>query len=194
MELDELKKSWNVLGEHLKDKKFVKDEEISKLIGHANSTISEMSSFNRRSRIASLIIIGFLIAAFVYDSAVPDIYYIIALIAVIPALWWDMYSARYLSNTRIDEMPLITVISRFNRLHRWTIRERLLGVCFMLAMALFFFFYRQVWMEATVKIVFFLILWAIGLIIPLWIYRKNITRLKNIKKNLDELKELKDDF
>ena len=29
MELDELKKSWNALDEHLKDKKLVKDERIS---------------------------------------------------------------------------------------------------------------------------------------------------------------------
>ena len=34
MELDELKKSWNALDEHLKDKELIKEEELGKLIGH----------------------------------------------------------------------------------------------------------------------------------------------------------------
>ena len=32
MELEELKKSWNALDEHLKDKEFIKEEELEKLI------------------------------------------------------------------------------------------------------------------------------------------------------------------
>ena len=34
MELEELKKSWNALDEHLKDKELIKEEELSKLLGH----------------------------------------------------------------------------------------------------------------------------------------------------------------
>ena len=33
MELEELKKSWNALDEHLKDKELIKEEELGKLIG-----------------------------------------------------------------------------------------------------------------------------------------------------------------
>ena len=36
MELEELKKSWNALDEHLKDKEFIKEEELEKLIRHAD--------------------------------------------------------------------------------------------------------------------------------------------------------------
>ena len=43
MELDELKKSWNALDEHLKDKKLVKDEDISQLINHATKNINAIS-------------------------------------------------------------------------------------------------------------------------------------------------------
>ena len=60
MELDELKKSWNALDEHLKDKKLVKDEEISQLINHATKNINEMSRLNKRLRIISLTIIALL--------------------------------------------------------------------------------------------------------------------------------------
>ena len=34
MELEELKKSWNALDEHLKDKEFIKEEELEKLTEH----------------------------------------------------------------------------------------------------------------------------------------------------------------
>ena len=39
MELEELKKSWNALDEHLKDKELIKEEELGKLIGHADKSI-----------------------------------------------------------------------------------------------------------------------------------------------------------
>ena len=192
MELDELKKSWNALNEQLKDKKLVKDEDISQLINHATKNINAISRLNKRLRIISLTIIALFILALLYDGVFPDIYYQIILIALIPALGWDIFSSRYLSNTKIDEQPLVTVISRFNRMHRWVIRERIIGIGFILFMAVFFFFYREVWQHGTGMIVFFFVIWAIGIIIPLSIYRKNLGRLREIKKNLGELKELKD--
>ena len=192
MELEELKKSWNALDEHLKDKKIVKDEDISRLINHATKNIDAMSRLNKRLRIIALSIFVFLIFTFIYDGVFPDIYYQIILIALIPAFGWDIFSSRYLSDTNIDELPLVTVISRFNRIHRWMIRERIIGIGFILFMAVLFFFTRQVWQHGTGMIIFFFIVWAIGIAFPLWIYRKNLGRLHEIKKNLNELKELKD--
>ncbi len=180
------------MDEHLKDKKLVKDEDISQLINHATKNINAISRLNKRLRIISLTIIALFILALLYDGVFPDIYYQIILIALIPALGWDIFSSRYLSNTKIDEQPLVTVISRFNRMHRWVIRERIIGIGFILFMAVFFFFYREVWQHGTGMIVFFFVIWAIGIIIPLSIYRKNLGRLREIKKNLGELKELKD--
>ena len=43
MELEELKKSWNALDEHLKDKELIKEEELGKLIGHADKGIHALS-------------------------------------------------------------------------------------------------------------------------------------------------------
>lgn len=191
MELDELKKSWNALDEHLKDKNIVNDEEISMLINHATSHINAISRLNKRLRIISLTIIALFIFALIYDGVFPDIYYQIILIALIPALAWDLFSARYLSDTKIDELPLVNVISRFNHIHRWMIRERIIGIGFIVFMATFFFFHRQVWQHGIGMIIFFFVIWAIGLFIPLWIYRKNLGRLREIKKNLGELKEMK---
>lgn len=192
MELDELKKSWNALNEHLRDKKFVKDEDITQIINHAKTTINEMSRFNQRLRIISLAIIALIAFHFIYDGIFPDIYYQIIFVALIPAIGWDLFTSRFLRKTKIDEMPLVTVISRFNRIHRWVIRERIIGIGFMLFMAGFFFIHRQVWQEGTGILIFFFAIWAVCFTIPLWVYRKNLKRLQEIKKNLDELKELND--
>lgn len=190
MELNELKKSWNALDEHLKDRTLVNDEDISRLINHTRKNINDISSLNRRLRIISLVIIAFLIFTFIYDGKFPDIYYQIILVVLIPALGWDIFSSRYLSDTKIDELPLIAVISRFNRIHRWVIRERIIGIGFILFMAIFFF-YREVWQHGVEMIILFCVIWTIGIVFPLWIYRKNLGRLREIKKNLNELKELK---
>lgn len=191
MELDELKKSWNALDEHLKDKKLIGDEDITRLIKHATESIDKMSLFNQKLRIISYSILALLTLIFIYNKIMPDIYFQIIFVALIPAIGWDMFSARFLTRTRIDVMPLITVISRFNRIHRWMIRERIIGIGFMLVLAGFFFVHRQVWQDGTGMMVFFFTLWAVGCSIPLWVYRKNLERLREIKKNLDELKELK---
>lgn len=190
MELDELKKSWGALDEHLKEKELIGDEEITQIINHAKTAINELSRFNKRLRIIALATIALIAFYFISGSIFPDIYYQITFVAIIPALGWDIFTARFLSQTRIDEMPLITVISRFNRIHRWVIRERVAGIGFMLLMAGFFFFHRQVWQADTSMIIFFFVGWAICFTIPLWVYRKNLGRLQEIKKNLDELKDL----
>ena len=47
MDLDELKKSWDTIDDHLKNKQLVNDESISKLINYASNNINTMSRFNR---------------------------------------------------------------------------------------------------------------------------------------------------
>ena len=154
MELEELKKSWNALDEHLKDKELIKEEELGKLIGHADKGI-----------------------------------HIIIILSWIPALYWDITTTRFLQQTKVDEMPLIEVISRVNRIHRWMIRERLIATAFLLILAVLSFIYWQIWQYGIAIILFFILLWGAGLGLILWIYRKKfLNRIQEIKKNLDELK------
>ena len=54
MELEELKKSWNALDEHLKDKELIKEEELSKLIGHADKGIHAIANLNIKLILISL--------------------------------------------------------------------------------------------------------------------------------------------
>ena len=127
MELEELKKSWNALDEHLKDKEFIKEEELEKLIRHADKGIHAIARLNIKLILISLpILILFLAEVLLHNRLNPI--YIIIIFAWIPALCWDIVTTRFLQRTQIDEMPLVEVISRVNRIHRWTIRERLIAI------------------------------------------------------------------
>ena len=47
MELDDLKKSWNALDEHLKSKEFIEEKEIAQLLGRARNKMNSIDRFNR---------------------------------------------------------------------------------------------------------------------------------------------------
>ena len=138
MELDDLKKSWNALDEHLKNKEFIEEKEIAQLLGRARNKMNSIDRFNRKLRFASIGILTLAVLFWICADTLTDLFYWIALSLCIPALCWDLYSAHYLSRTRIDEMPLVTVISRINRYHRWMVREWIIGILYLLAMATFF--------------------------------------------------------
>ena len=176
MELDDLKKSWNALDEHLKNKEFIEEKEIAQLLGRARNKMNSIDRFNRKLRFASIGILTLAVLFWICADTLTDLFYWITLSLCIPALCWDLYSAHYLSRTRIDEMPLVTVISRINRYHRWMVREWIIGILYLLAMATFFFFHRQVWQYGAAGIIVSLIVWAIGLGICLWVYRRNIRK------------------
>ena len=54
MELEELKKSWNALDEHLKDKELIKEDELERLIGHADKGIHAIARLNIKLILISL--------------------------------------------------------------------------------------------------------------------------------------------
>lgn len=189
MELDDLKKSWNAFDEHLKNRELIKDEEITGLMARARNRITNVSRFNRKLRYLSLAVLGVIVALSIYSGKLPDIYLLLLFIFCIPGIGWDLYTARYLDNTNIEEMPLITVIARINRYHRWLIREQFAGILFIIIIATAFFLQKHIWHTLPGTLVY-LVIWGIALCLILWVYRSHIGRIKEIKKNLAELKEL----
>ena len=190
MELEELKKSWNALDEHLKDKELIKEEELSMLINHADKGIHAIARLNLKLILISIPVLVLFLIDFILHGRLNLIYTII-IISWIPALCWDIFTTRFLQQTKVDEMALIEVVSRVNRVHRWIINERLIGTAFILVLAILSFIYWQIWQYGAGMILFFITLWGGGLVLILWIYRKKfLNRIQNIKKNLDELKEL----
>lgn len=190
MELEELKKSWNALNDHLKDKKLVTDDEIKKLISHTGGSIHAMNRFSIRLLIISLLILAVcLTETFLMGDF--GLFHIAILVALIPGLCWDVFTTRFLQKTHIERMPLVEVIERINRFHRWIIGERVAAIAFLLLLAILFFIEQAVWQHGTAYILVYIVSWGIGLGLALWVYhRKILGRIRDIKKNLNELKEL----
>lgn len=190
MELEELKKSWNIFDEHLKGKEILKEEDLNRLIRHAGKEIHAIARLNLQLLLISVPIL-LLFLADVWFSGKLNVFYIIIILSWIPAFCWDIFILRFLRRTRVDEMPPVEVIGRVNRIHRWMIRERMIAVGYLLLLAILSFFYWQVWQYGAVPVLFLMFLWGGGLALILWIYRKKVlNRIREIKKNLDELKEL----
>ena len=161
MDLDELKKSWNTIDEHLKKQQLVNNANIEQLIRYASQNIHSMSRFNYWIRIVSLIILAGSVLYFICNHTVPSLLYLIIYFAAIPALTWDIYSSNYLTNTKVDEQPIAVVIERFNRMNRWMIRERLIGILFILVIAIVFFVARQMWNESVGMVIIFVADWLV---------------------------------
>ena len=190
MELNDLKKSWSKLDEHLKDKKFIKDEDIKNLIDHTQKGITGINRLNKRLRYIALIALAVFALILIFTGDQTDIiYYQILFLLCIPALAWDILSVRYLARTKVDEMPIIIVISRVNRYRRWVIRERLFAILFVLVVSGLFFLQKHLWQTATGAIAYIAV-WAGSILLLLWIYHNELGQLKDIKKNLEELNEL----
>lgn len=146
-------KSWNALDEHLKDKELIKEEELGKLIGHADKGIHAIARLNIKLILISLpVLVLFLLEVLLHGRLNPI--YIIIILSWIPALYWDITTTRFLQQTKVDEMPLIEVISRVNRIHRWMIRERLIATAFLLILAVLSFIYWQIWQYGIAIILF----------------------------------------
>lgn len=192
MDLDELKKSWNTIDEHLKKQQIIDNENIEELIKDSSVKIGAMSRYNYNLRIASIIILSIGLILIGFNFIVLDIFYLTLFAAAIPALIWDTYGSRYFANTKIDEQPIAVVISRFNTMHRWMIRERIIGIVFVLLLAIIFFIVRKVWEQNIAMISTFVAIWVICLIILIWTHSKNLNKLSEIRKNLNEINELKE--
>ena len=79
MELEELKKSWNALDEHLKDKELIKEDELERLIGHADKGIHAIARLNIRLILISLPILILFLTEVILHNRLNPIYIIILL-------------------------------------------------------------------------------------------------------------------
>ena len=77
-------------------------------------------------------------------------------------------------------------------MHRWMIRERIIGIVFVLLLAIIFFIVRKVWEQNIAMISTFVAIWVICIIILIWTHSKNLNKLSEIRKNLNEINELKE--
>lgn len=191
MKMDDLKKSWNALGEQLQGKELVTEDELLQVMSRKKSdAISTLSSINRSNKgivAMTLVLLIAVIAVKVYDSDFLSETLFRGVIAIIPpALAWSIYAMRYLSKIKIEEMPLATVVERVNKYNLWMVIERIAGSVILLAFILI-----SVGESPANRFVVAAV-WLLGAVFYYWFVHRYIFRkLKNIRKNLDELRELK---
>ena len=197
MDLDELKKSWNQVSEQLKDKELIKDENICKLKEYVSSGVNDMRGSRVRNRIYALIILIPAVIAIIFINTTEqawtgDLFLLIGLLAAIPAFIWDIYCTNYLTKTKIDEQPLKEVIIRFNNYHRWISIETILGFAFFVGMVIYHFIINTIWEKGPLIIAIYFIIWTIAIYFPIRISKREFKRLRRVRKNLAEIKELED--
>lgn len=196
MELEDLKKSWKTMDEKLKNKQLVNDDDLLKMIQSKKSNAQKSQKTILKSSILILIITVILIGYFVATAkghrlvlGESAFWIIIGLAAV--ALPWSIYTIRYLQRTNIFTMPLATVIERVNRYNYWMVIERILGAIILFVMALLSIIHLQIWEYNGWFPYLICGIWVLAFVFYFLLINKiTFRRLKKIRKNLDELKEV----
>ncbi len=200
MELDELKKSWEVLDNRLKKKELIDEQTLSKLIKERTSqTRSSMNKILMYAKatliLGSLALIGLGYYLLTSDQGSREFcIWLFIWIMLCIGMIWDSMGYRYLKSIDVENMPIVTVIKKITAYHRNFIIE-----CFVAA----FFFITAFLLQAIcirlftlniASIIVFSIIWIAGLVVAIMIIKSLFyNKLKNIKKNLAELRELKQD-
>lgn len=206
MELDELKKSWHVVDTQLDKKALVNEQEMAKLIssGKAN-TQRDLGRLNLIQRISLYVGGGLLLLLIPAWILAPDfmesqsnltrkviVLLTFLAISLIAGLLWDWKTFQSLKSIRIDEMSIVEVSRRMNVFQRHMRCETIAAsVWVILFNALNFWVmgYHQA-SPTTQALVIALLLMADILIIYI-LYKKVMYRyINNIRKNIEELKDI----
>lgn len=200
MELDELKKSWEILDSRLKKSELMDENTLGKLISErtkqTRNSMNKMLLFGKVTLIIgffAIIGLGYYLLTANHSNKEYCLWLFIWIMLCI-GMVWDSLGYMYLRSIDIERMPLVTVIKKMTAYNRNFIIE-----CFVAA----FFFLSAFLVQAIcihlmtlnlVSILIFSVIWIVGCIAAIWIIKRMFyDRLKNIKRNLAELRELKQD-
>jgi len=206
MELDELKKSWGELDKRLKKEELIDEQTLNKLITqHTTATNSRLKKianwgfFSVSIGILVLVlgaILFFVLPTYITDPAIIKKIGIVDAflgISIVFGLYWDTKTYLWIRNTKLEEMPTVTVIERINKFRSWTGYEIIaLGIWMFLFMGLMYYVYDMYQWSALGQCITITFWIVVTPLIVYYIYKKMIyDNIKDIKKNLSELKDLK---
>ncbi|MDE6348524.1 MAG: hypothetical protein K2L60_07705 [Bacteroides sp.] len=205
MELDELKKSWNALNQQLQKEPIADEKQIAELIAgykdNAHQNLGRLLGIQRFSlrmgviALAVLFLIGVLLSYLglseYWENRITMLLAFLAL-TLAAGIWWDRKTYRWTQETRINEMSVAEVSRRMVTFSQWTRYEvTAISVWAILFNILYYWvmkFYLAPFLVQAIIIVFLLI---INTLIIYTLYKKLIYKhLDNIKKNIEELKDL----
>nr|WP_320038079.1 hypothetical protein [uncultured Bacteroides sp.] len=200
MELDELKKSWDILDNRLKKEEILDEHTLSKLINErtkqTHSSMKKMLMYSKATLIVGfLAIIGLSYYLLTADHNNKEYCLWIFIWGMLCfGMIWDSLGYMYLKSIDIEKMPLVTIVKKVTAYHRNFIIECFVAALFFLSAFLMQAFCLNLLALNLVTILVFLGVWIIGCIAAIWVI-KNLfyDKLKDIKRNLAELRELEQD-
>lgn len=207
MELDELKKSWNALDRQLQKEPIADERQIAELIARCKANtrkgIGKLIGVQRFSIGVGVVFISLLLTIWLLPLFFQDSTYwqqqfnILILIlffgaSILAGLFWDYKCYRWLKNTRIEEMPIVTISQRMTRFRQWAKYEVIaISIWTVLFNALYYWvmgFHKSSWQLQVIVISLFAVLDATTIYL---LYKKLIYKhLNNIKQNIEELKDV----
>lgn len=206
MELDELKKTWHVVDSQLTKKALVDEQEMAKLIsGGKASTKRSIGRLSLLQRVSLCVGGGLLLLFILAWIFLPDLmgaHYgltrrILALLiflalSLVAGLLWDWRMLRSLKAIRIDEMSIVEVSRRMNAFRR-NMHCETVAACIWVVLFNGLYFWVMGYHHApfaTQALIITLFLAADALIIYV-LYKKVMYRhLNDIRKNIEELKDI----
>lgn len=205
MELNDLKKTWDILDKQLQKENLVDENQVSELITKykigAGKGIKRIRKWQKLSVGIGIGMLVLMLLGFIFSSTLsswgylnPKVYSILIflIITLIGGMWWDMKSYNMIRKIRVDEMPVITVIKEINTFKKWVKYEFIIvSGWIVIFFALYYWnmdIYRLPIMKQLILISIFLI---VTFVLVFFIYKKLIyNNLEDVQKNLNELKDL----
>jgi len=207
MELDDLKKSWSMLDKQLQKEDIVNEKQISELIAkyqaNAKKELNKIQDFQKTSLIAGVSFLLFMAIVIMVDTSFfRELKFtakvismaIFALLTIIFGFWWDIKTYRFSRNTKVAEMSTVEVMERMNTFRKWAILEFRIIPFWALAFFGLFFWLRDYHTQPLVsQLAFFCFTVVVITLTMVFVYKKMFKHLNEIKKNLEELKELENE-
>lgn len=205
MELDELKKSWNALNEQLQKEPIADEKQITELIAgykaNTRKSLGRLVVIQRFSIgigticLATLLLIWLLLPTFGFneqlqEKIVPFLGFIA--ISILAGMWWDWKTYRWNKNTHIEEMSVAEVSRRMTTFRQWTKYEVMgISIWIILFNILNYWVMEYHLMSVDVQAILITLFVVFDTLIIYILYKKVIYKhLDNIKKNIEELKDI----
>lgn len=208
MELDELKKSWHSLDEHLQKEPIANEDQIVELIAkqkaNARKNLGRLTGWQRFSISIGIVALAILLIACLLPSVFhvneeyqPKINSLILFVAVslLGGIWWDYKTYRWMKHTHIDEMPVMIVSKRMITLRRWTKYEVIaISVWIILFNILNYWAMGYYMGSVTFQAIVITIFIVCDTAIIYFLYKRVVYKyLNDIKKNIEDLEDICND-
>lgn len=206
MELDELKKSWNALDQHLDKHPLVSEEEMEQLIKagktHTQKQLNSLNLWQRLSLCMGVALLFLLLSLWLWTpglmtgplAAGSKLLILLAFLAVsiVAGLIWDWATYRRLRSIRIDQMSVVEVSRRMTAFQHHMRHEAVAACLWIVAFNVLYYWVMGYYLApaSTQALVIALLLGADAAILYV-LYRKVMYKhLNDIRKNIEELKDI----